>query len=71
MTPQDLWQLQNAMITAASNLTERVTVADWPRWIGHLLEQLDTYCCLEGYDADDMLAAIRDIIDDRLSAGQW
>lgn len=68
---QDLWQLQHAIITAERNLTESVTIADWPTWMRYLLVGLDAYCKDWGYDADGMLLAIRDVIDARLQAGEW
>ena len=68
---QGLRQLQNAMAAAGCNLTENVTISAWPDWIGYLLEILDGYCNKNGYDADAMLLSVRDVIDGRLSAGQW
>lgn len=70
MLDQNLWQLQNAIDTAARNLGDHVAVADWPAWLRRLVVALDTGCQENGGDADAMLLAVRDVIDERLPVGK-
>lgn len=67
----DLWQLQNALATAARNLEDGVTLGEWPAWIVAFLARLDDWCLENDHNGEVWLTDVQDRITERLVAGRW
>jgi hypothetical protein len=54
-------------------LISALSLSDWPRWIGYLLEALDTVAGQREQhdDFDEMLTALSEALTRRVELGHW